>query len=300
MAEKENEVGLSVVLPNYNGRDLLELNLPSLFDALTEAILPYEVIVVDDCSTDNSVDYLEINYPTVIITQTPENSGFSTACNTGIAEARYRYTCIVNTDVTFDASYFKNSIEYFGNPDLFAIKGEIINYRERMDNILNIEKEIVVYFKRGFLKFKAGEQRHKVSYDHSLVLLGCCFVCRTDLIKKIGGFDERFSPYYWEDLDLALTAIEKGYDLVYAPNCKVYHQQSSTINKTQTRAKVRLISNRNKFILAWKHLDSPARWSIHVFFVLISLCIRWVILDWRYYVSLFYALARCAKRINSD
>lgn len=295
MSEENYENGFSVVLPNYNGRHLLEKNLPPLYAALNEAELSYEVIVSDDCSTDDSIEYLKRNYASITIASTSKNSGFSTACNTGIAEARYRYTCIVNTDVTFDGNYFKNSIKYFENPNLFAIKGDIFNYRERPDNILNVDKDFVVYFKRGFFKFKAAEQRKTVKYDHILLLLGCCFVCRTELIKKIGGFDERFSPYFWEDLDLALTALEKGYDLVYAPNCIVYHQVSSTINKTQSDIKKRLISNRNKFILAWKHLGSPARWSIHAFFVFASLCLRWIMLDWRYYVSFLYALARYAK-----
>ena len=288
----DNEPGFSVVIPNYNGRNLLEKNLPSLHDALNKAKLPYEVIVSDDCSTDDSVEYLKRSYPAIIIVSTPKNSGFSTACNTGIARVRYRYTCIVNTDVTFDPEYFKYAVLYFENPNLFSIKGDIVNYSQHIDNVLNIDQDHAVYFRRGFFRFKAAEQRKSVKNDYILTLLGCCFVCRSDLIKKMGGFDERFSPYYWEDLDLALTAVEKGYDLVYAPNCKVFHQLSSTIKNTQSNTKIRLISNRNKFMLAWKHLDSPVRWSIHVFFVLTSLCVRWIKLDWRYYAALFYALAR--------
>jgi len=295
MATEENEMGVSVVLPNFNGRPLLQQNLPSLYDALNRAGLDYEVIVADDCSTDDSIEYLKHNYPDLIIVSTSKNSGFSTACNTGIVAARYSYTCIANTDVTFDLNYFYNAVEYFADPNLFAIKGEIINYRERQDNILWVDKDAVVYFRRGFFKFKFAEKRRTVGYDHNLVLLGCCFVCRTDLIIKLGGYDERFSPYYWEDLDLALTAYEKGYAPKYVPNCKVYHQTSSTISKTQSSIKVRLISNRNKFMLAWKHLHSPTRWSIHVLWVLTSLCFRWVILDWKYYIAFIYALVRYKK-----
>ena len=296
MVEKEYAPGFSVVLPNYNGQGLLEKNLPPLYAALTEAKLPFEIIVADDCSTDHSVDYLQRSYPEIKLVSTKINSGFATACNTGIAEARFEYTCIVNTDVTFDLNYFKNSIEYFENPNLFAIKGDIINYQDRPDDILDIQKDVAVYLKRGFFKFMPAADKETVNYDHILVLLGCCFVCRTGLIKKIGAYDELFSPYYWEDLDLALTVIKKGYDLDYAPNCVVYHQQSSTIKKTQSAIKIRLISTRNKFFLAWKHLDSPARWSSHIFFVLGSLCLRWLVLDWKYYVALAYALARYMRK----
>lgn len=296
MKPEDYETGISVVLPNFNGRFLLEKNLPSIVDALTKAELPYEIIVSDDCSTDDSVEYLKQYYPEVGTVSTARNSGFSTACNTGIASVKYQFTCVVNTDVTFDPDYFKNSMEYFENTKLFAVKGSIANYRESIDTVLNVEKELVVYFKRGFFKFKPVEKRNRVRYDQSIVLLGCCFVCRTDLLKKLGGYDERFSPFYWEDLDLALTALENGYQLTYAPDCVVYHQTSATIGKTNTDAKIRLIANRNKFILAWKHLNTPTRWSIHGFFIFASLCTRWIGFDWRYYRAFFLALSQYQKK----
>jgi len=296
MKESDDEMGISVVLPNYNGRYLLEKNLPSLHDALEETELPYQIIVSDDCSTDDSVEYLKHSYPLITIVSTLENSGFSTACNTGIAVTQYRYTCVVNTDVSFDAKYFKNAIEYFENPDLFAIKGDIINYIDQPDKVVNVEKELVLYFKRGFFKYKPAEKRNKIRYDRPIVLLGCCFVCRTDLLKKLGGYDERFSPYYWEDLDLPLTALEKGYELAYAPNCIIYHQTSSTIGKTSSNVKRSLMSRRNKFILAWKHINSPSRWAIHTFFVVASLCTRWIALDWGYYLSFSYAVSKFRKK----
>lgn len=87
MADQGNELGFSVVLPNYNGHHLLEKNQPSLHGALTETGPPYEIIVPDYCSTDDSVEYLKFDYPAIIIVRTPKNSGFSTACNTGIYRA---------------------------------------------------------------------------------------------------------------------------------------------------------------------------------------------------------------------
>jgi GT2 family glycosyltransferase len=299
VAEIENEISMSVVLPNFNGRYLLSKNLPSLYDALKELNLPFEVIVADDCSSDDSVEFLKINYPDVINVSTPENSGFSTTCNTGIAQARYRYCCVVNTDVTFDSAYFKNSIGYFADPILFAVKGDIINYRESLDNVLDIDKDLVLYFKRGFFKYKPAEKRNTVRYDHNILKLGCCFVCRTDLLKRLGGYDERFSPFFWEDIDLPLTALEQGYKLKYAEECKVYHQISSTISKSNSDIRTSLISKRNKFMLAWKHLGTPRRWAVHVFFVVASLCFRWIGFDWRYYVSFSYALSRYWKQLKT-
>ena len=76
---------LSVILPNYNGRQLLQRNLPSLFTALKG--LEHEVIVVDDCSGDDSVSFLQQHYPQITLIQNPHNLGFSATCNAGIKAA---------------------------------------------------------------------------------------------------------------------------------------------------------------------------------------------------------------------
>jgi len=289
------EDGISVIIPNYNGRHLLEKNLPSLYSALENAKTPLEVIVSDDYSTDDSIEFLKFSCPSVQIVSTSANSGFSKACNTGIAIARYRYTCIVNSDVTFNDDYFRNSIKYFNNPNLFAVKGDIVNYRERYDDILDINRDIIVYFKRGHIIFKNADNFEPKKYDFKTVLLGCCFICHTDLLKYLGGFDEMFSPYYREDLDLALTAIKSGYAVQYIPDCKVYHKIGSTIGTTQPPVKKQLIAKRNKFLLTWKHLDTAPRWTIHVLFIFLSFISRWIVFDWKWYAALVSALIRYAR-----
>lgn len=291
----KHEDGISVVIPNYNGRHLLEENLPFLFDALKSAELPFEIIIADDCSTDESIEYLKLYYPSVQIVSTSENSGFSTACNTGIAAARYGFTCVVNSDVTFKDNYFLNSIKYLDNPKLFAVKGDIINYREHYDDIFDINRDIVVYFKRGHILFKNADKFESEKYDCKTVLLGCCFICRTELLKGFGGFDEMFSPYYREDLDLAIKAIKNGYEVQYIPDCQVYHKIGSTIGITQPSVKKQLVAKRNKFMLTWKHLDTASRWSVHILFVLFSFISRWIVLDWKWYVAFVSALIRYAR-----
>jgi GT2 family glycosyltransferase len=297
--------GISVVIPNYNGRYLLEENLPSLYDALKNAKLPIEIIVSDDCSTDDSIDFLKLHYPSIQIVSTTENSGFPTTCNIGIAEAEYGYTCIVNTDVTFKNDYFQNSIKYFNNTNLFAVKGDIINYREHYDDVFDTNKDIVVYFKGGYIRFKNKDISGSLEYDYVAVLLGCCFICRTELLKNLGGFDEIFSPYYREDLDLAMRAFEHGYEILYVPDCPVYHKIGSTIERTQSSIKKQLIAKRNKFLLTWKHLDGFHRWIQHILFVFVSLLSRWIIFDWKWYTALVYALIRTVsynkkKRMRSQ
>jgi len=291
----KNDLKISVILPNYNGRDLLAENLPSIYAALKKSGCSYQITVVDDCSTDDSLIFLKENYPDITIIEQDRNRGFSSTCNLGINSANSIYSCITNTDVTFDQNYFLHGLKVLEEGRVFAVKGDIFNYNGSRDNVINIDKTTRLYFKRGFLRFRTGftpGETHRDILEFSA--LGCCFLCSTDILKSLGGFDEIYSPYYWEDSDLAIRAIRKGHSIVYEPSCIVYHKASSTIAATQTNAKRNIISRRNKFIFAWKHMTNSSQWRNHVFSTILSVLLRWVILDYKYYVGFFLAIKRRA------
>lgn len=296
---------ISIILPNYNGQNLLEKNLPSIIKALNG--IKHEIIVVDDCSSDNSVKFIEQEYPEVIIKRNKSNLGFSATCNVGVHTAKYPILCLSNTDVTFTEDYFINAIPHFNNPEVFAVKGNINNYTEKFDNTINIEKTSSLYFKRGFLRFNQRVDPQPDNFTGQIngqfILLGCCFICNKDKMLELAGFDEIYSPFYWEDADLAIRALRKGFKLIYEPKCKVFHETSSTISKYCRNTKRRLVSNRNKFIFTWKYLNNTKDWLTHVFFTCINILSRWLIIDWKYYVSLSMAIARVFKyklKINKN
>jgi len=285
---------ISVILPNYNGSHLLEENLPYLVESLGN--ITNEIIVVDDCSTDNSIDMLKQKYQDIKIIASESNEGFSATCNKGIKAASNELLCIVNTDVRFTADYFLNAIKHFEDTSLFAVKGDIINYQGDISNITTTETAPVLYYKKGFLRFNHGikpldnEMTGKIN-EH-FVLLGCCFVCDRKKALELGGFDEIYSPFYWEDADLAMRALEKGYKLLYRPECRIYHKTSATIGATRKKWHRQLVSYRNKFLFTWRHLHGNTDWALHAVFTLGSILTRWLILDWKFYTALVWATWR--------
>ena len=285
---------ISVVLPNFNGRNLLQKNLPSLITALSD--FDYEIIIVDDCSSDDSVKFLKETYPEIKIICNEINLGFSATCNKGINTAKLKLLCIVNTDVTFTPDYFTNMIREFDDTSLFALKGDIINYNQSFDDVINIDRTTTLYYKRGFLRFDTSNpltQRTSLSgADDIFVALGCCFVCNREMMIKLHGFDEIYSPFYWEDSDLARRAMSSGYKLLYLPKSVVYHQASSTIANYRSNVQRHLVSNRNKFLFSWRHLDTKTFWISHLPTTALSLLVRWLIIDWKYYVAFYNALIR--------
>lgn len=294
MNNPENSFSLTIILPNFNGESLLKSNLPSLLEAIGQ--YEYEIIVVDDCSEDDSVRFLEQNYPQVIIIKNSENIGFSGTCNRGINTATKNFICIANTDVTFTADYFKNAEKSFTTPDIFAVKGDIINYGESFDDVSVIERTFLLYYQHGFLRFNPNvepeETHNSPELNTQLVLLGCCFICRREILQQLSGYDEIYSPFYWEDSDLAHRALQSGYQLRYNSECKVYHHLSSTISVYHSKRKRHLISYRNKFLFTWHHLNGFNNWLLHLLFTLLNLMTRWIILDWRYYIAFFQAIFR--------
>ncbi len=285
---------ISAILPNYNGRDLLQKNIPSLIEALNG--IDNEIIVIDDCSSDDSVQFLKETYPDIKIIRNENNIGFSSTCNKGIKAAKMELLCVVNTDVTFTSDYFTNMASEFDDKSLFAIKGDIVNYASSYDDVMSIDRTTTLYYKRGFLRFDTSApltQRALLSGDDDIfVALGCCFVCNREMMIKLQGFDEIYSPFYWEDSDLARRAMRSGYKLLYLPESLVYHQASSTIGNYRSNAQRRLISNRNKFLFSWQHLDTKTFWLSHIPTTALNLLVRWIIIDWKYYVAFYTALIR--------
>ena len=285
---------ISIILPNYNGVDLLKKNLPSLFEAIEG--FEHEIIVVDDCSSDDSVTFLNGTYPDIEVIQNEVNLGFSSTCNKGIYSATKDLLCIVNTDITFTPEYFTYIAPKFKNPKLFAVKGNIINYRLTIDNAFNIDRTTLMYFKRGLLRFKESKSvTNSISMsgdDSRFISLGCCFVCDRNLMLELNGYNEIYSPFYWEDADLARRAMQHGYELLYLPEATVYHQASSTIGNHRTNIRRRLVSIRNKFLFSWYHLNQQQLFLYHIPVTTMNILLRWIILDWKFYLALLWAILR--------
>ena len=288
---------ISVVLPNYNGKGLLERNLPTLQHALQP--FDYEILVVDDASTDDSLAFLKKEYPNIVLISRKENAGFSVACNAGISAASKQFICVANTDVRFPANYFTSILPAIqGN--VFAAKGRIRN--ELSDGtFVNFDTTARSFLKRGFWRFDKTpfeSQRQGFSWQIGgrFCLLGCCFVADAKKLKDLGGFDELFTPFYWEDSDLPFRALKAGYDLRYVPEAEVIHEVSSTINRYRKKSLRKLISDRNKFLFTWRYLSGTRQWSLHIFYTMLWLAIRWLKLDWSYYSALGMALRRTLKR----
>lgn len=272
--------GISVIIPNYNGKHLLERNLPSVYSALqSSGISDFEIIIPDDASTDDSVNFIKTNYPEIFLIENKTNKGFGGNTNTGIFRAQKELVLILNSDVNLTEGYFKPLLKYFDEPDTFGVTGRIIGLDS--DRIQDGAK----YPKYHFANIASTTNyicKNRTSLCNFFLTGANALIDRKKLIE-LKGYDEIFNPYYGEDVDLGLRAWRLGYKCYYEHSAICRHPNSATIKK-ETPEKIRIISSRNKMYLHFIHLN-----GIELAFYLLKLFLKTIlkviVLDFKYLKS---------------
>lgn len=247
--------GLSVVIPNYNGIHLFPQTLPPLFKALDNSGLPYEVIIPDDCSTDDSVNYLTTHYPGIRVLTTTVNKGFAPTINRGIRESRYDMVFLLNSDVKLEPDYFIYLIPYFERSDTFGVMGQIVNWEDdRIQDGAKLPTFQLAKIKT-FKNFLPSETPVQPGL-FTMYLSGAEALVSKEKLQLLGGFDEIFAPYYIEDYELSLRAWRLGWKCYYDHRAICRHKTSSSIKSKSRKKQIQTIYYRNKMFLHAIHLNA--------------------------------------------
>ncbi len=238
-------MNISVIIPNYNGEELLKKNLPKIISELKKYQRgKIEIIVVDDFSTDNSVLYLQ-TLSEVTLFQNPQNMGFAKTVNFGVSKANGEILLLLNTDVYPEAGFLDPLLANFKDEAVFAV-GCMDRSIEKDGHVLRGRG--VGSWKRGFLVHSRGE----VNLTDTLWVSGGSGTFRRSIWDKLGGMDPLFSPFYWEDIDLSYRALKSGYKLVFEPKSTVFHEHEKGVIKKQfKKSYVQSIVYRNMFYFVW-------------------------------------------------
>lgn len=264
------DLNISVVIPNYNGVHLFPDTIPALLKALEYTRKKYEIIIIDDCSSDNSVEFLNQTYPQIRVIQNEINQGFSKTINKGIFAAENELILLLNSDVQLTETYFTDQFKYFELPDTFGVMGKIIGWdnEEVQDGAKYPEME-------GFkLKTSLNYLPTESAGDnllYSLYLSGANALVNKEKLIFLGGFNELFSPFYMEDVDLSVRAWRCGYKCYFESNSICRHKTSESIRGKEKKIYIRTIYNRNKLFFHAIHLKGLyfVGWLIQTLFELI-------------------------------
>lgn len=217
----------SVVIPNWNGKHLLKTCLASLTG---QTLKNFEIILVDNGSTDGSAEYVEKFFPKVKVIKLDKNYGFARACNIGIKKASGKFVVLVNNDTEAD----KNYLEYLAeaarkHTDAGFVAPKMLNFFKR--RIIDSAGDAVDVAGHSYnigLGEKDGPKFNKEGYIFLATAGGSLF--KREVFKKAGYFDEDYFTYM-EDVDLCLRAQLQGFKGWYEPKAVLYHIRKATSSK---------------------------------------------------------------------
>lgn len=240
---------VSVVIPNRDGRHFLG---PCLDALRRQTRRPDEIIVVDNGSTDGSLELLRAEYPEVVVLELGRNTGFSYPVNRGIEAAAGDYVALLNNDTECDPRWIEELVQALdANPDVGFCASKMLYHHERrlIDTAGDGFTRAGFGYKRGWLHRDEGQ------YDQPERLFGACAgaaMYRKRLFEEVGLFDEDFFAYH-EDSDLSFRAQLAGYACLYVPTAVVYHHGGATSKRIGRNFSVRL-SQRNMVYVLVKNL----------------------------------------------
>jgi O-antigen biosynthesis protein len=246
----------SVVIPSYNGRELLERCLMSVArNRPTDPGTAIEVIVADDASTDGTADWLTRVHPEVQVVRLARNGGFCAAANAGLAAARGRFIQMLNNDTEVAAGWIEAGLTPFADPTVGSVAPLVLvrSQPDRVDSAGDSYSLAGWPTKRGHGQPRALFAGRPI--EEVFGASGSSAFYRAAALRRAGGFDPLLGSYY-EDIDLAFRLRWAGYRCVFTAGSLVYHDVSATYNHGSPSLQ-RLMA-RNTEIVFWANL--PARW----------------------------------------
>jgi GT2 family glycosyltransferase len=247
----------AIVILNWNGRKLLEQFLHCLMERtpMEEA----DLIVVDNGSTDDSVEFLKTHYPQIIIQALNKNYGFAEGYNRALEPLHYEFVVLLNSDVETGKDWFRPAIHYMKtHPDIAALQPKILSYNDK--SFFEYAGACGGFMDAHGYPFCRGRILNRIEpdrgqYDHPIPIFwasGACLFIRLDDFRKAGGFDANFFAHQ-EEIDLCWRLNARGRKIVCLPQSVVYHVGGATLAQNHKKT---YLNFRNNLLMLYKNLPS--------------------------------------------
>lgn len=244
---------VSIIIPVYNNF-LYTYNCLKSIVEVTEGV-EYEVIIVDNASTDETVKLQEL-IANIVVIQNSENQGFVDACNAGAQKARGKYVLFLNNDTKVLDGWLAAMLAATESDNTIGAVGAKLIFP---DGVLQ-EAGGIVWSDEESFAWNYGRGKDPDNYEFNYLrdvdyCSGACLLVHKDLFEKAGFFDRRYAPAFCEDTDLAFSIRELGYRVVYQPLAEIIHFEGRTAGTdTSQGLKKYQVINREKFYAKWKNV----------------------------------------------
>jgi GT2 family glycosyltransferase len=237
--------GASVVVVSYNTSAHIEACINSLMALDYPEV---EIIVVDNASTDGSVELIRERFPNIDLVELPDNKGFAGGASVGLFMANGDVVATVNPDVRLDPGWMRAVVSTLSHDDI-GIVGSKVLYP---DGVTLQHAGGVVHYPLATVDHIGRGERDDGQYNISKVVsfvTGAALAMRRDVGRHLGFFDEEFSPVYYEDVDLCWRADKEGLSTVYQPDAVAYHEETVTLDRKGARYYSFYHANRLRFVV---------------------------------------------------
>jgi len=289
---------ISLIIPYYNGKKIFENNILQMISIFKKYQNEKEIIIVDDFSSDNSSDFLNtLNNNKdfeIKVLKNNKNLGFSSTVNKGVREASGEIIILLNTDVYPQDDFLEPLLKHFEDEKIFAVgcldksveKGKIIERGRGLG-----------CWKRGFLVHRKGE----VDKTNTLWVSGGSGAFRKRIWDKLGGLNELYYPFYYEDIDLSYRALKSGYKILFEPKSIVTHEhEKGAIKIKYSDKEIKKIAYRNQFVFVWENATDLSLQFLHFFWLPYHFVKAIFAKDWEFYAGFFQALIILPKIVYSS
>jgi GT2 family glycosyltransferase/glycosyltransferase involved in cell wall biosynthesis len=243
----------SIIVLNWNGRELLAESIPKVLKAVEFDGKPHQVLVVDNGSTDGSIEWLRSTYPDVDILELERNLGFGEGNNQGVQAARHDAVVLLNNDMLVAEDFLSPLLEGLSDPGVFAVASQVFfpedKRREETGNTRG-------RFECGYLHLSHEEVQRFHSIRKVLPVLwagGGCSAFRRDRFLELGGFCDLFSPCYLEDTDLSYRAWRRDWKVLFAAESKVLHKHRASSSVRFEPHQLKSLIETRKLWYLWKN-----------------------------------------------
>lgn len=245
----------AIVILNYNGRGFLEKFLPNVIE---NSIDVADVIVADNASTDDSVEFMRKNFPDIRLIINDSNGGFSTGYNIALRQVEAEYYCLLNSDIEVTPHWIEPIIKLMdSDKNIAACQPKLLSYFDK-------DKFEYAGAGGGFIDkygypFCRGRVFQELENDNGQYddvkevfwATGACMFVRAELFQQFGGLDDSFFAHM-EEIDFCWRMKNNGYKIMYCPDSKVYHIGGGTLPKSSARKTY--LNFRNNLSLLMKNL----------------------------------------------
>ena len=281
---------ISIVIPTWRGKGLLEAYLPSVLAASecyrAETGGQAEIIVVEDAGGDGTPGWIQSQYGNQIhLVEHAKNQGFAAACQTGFQTARFPLVLLLNNDVRLESGCIAPMVEHFADPLTFAVTGKLFDQRAQL--FCNGGK--IARFRRGMWStYENYDLRPGAQPDLSLLsftAIGAFSIFDRLRFLEIGGFDPLAAMV--EDVEISYRGWKRGWCIKYEPRSVAYHDASQTMDRRYRRRALDKISRRSRILMHWTLLHDGRMFRAHIASMSMRFLTSWLLLDWRFYWAIF-------------